>query len=66
MLYSLRVPDWQCDCFRLTPARGAGHGESLKYFTIKRGDCLLADRGFSHLTGIEHVQRHGGSVIVRL
>jgi Transposase DDE domain len=66
VLYSLRVPDWQCDCFRLTPAKGAGNGESLKYFSIKRGDCLLADRGFSHLAGIEHVQRHGGSVIVRL
>ena len=66
VLYSLRVPDWQCDCFRLTSAKGAGNGESLKYFSIKRGDCLLADRGFSHLAGIEHVHRHGGSVIVRL
>ena len=66
VLYSLRVPDWQCDCFRLTSAKGAGHGESLKYFSLQRGDCLLADRGFSHLAGIEHVQRHGGSVIVRL
>lgn len=66
MLYSLRVPDWQCDCFRLTSAKGTGNGESLKYFAIKRGDCLLADRGFSHLAGIEHVHRHGGSVIVRL
>jgi hypothetical protein len=66
VLYSLRVPDWQCDCFRLTPTKGAGNGESLKYFSIKRGDCLLADRGFSHLEGIGHVQRHGGSIIVRL
>lgn len=66
VLYSLRVPDWQCDFFRLTAAKGAGHGESLKYFSIQRGDCLLADRGFSHLAGIDHVQRNGGSVIVRL
>jgi hypothetical protein len=66
VLYSLRVPDWQCDFFRLTSAKGAGNGESLKYFSIKRADCLLADRGFSHLAGIEHVQRSGGSVIVRL
>jgi len=62
VLYSLRVPDWQCDGFRLTAAKGAGNGESLKYFTIKRGDCLLADRGFSQLAGIEQVaprrQRH--------
>jgi hypothetical protein len=66
VLYSLRVPDWQCDFFRLTSAKGAGNGESLKYFSIKRGDCLLADRGFSHLSGIEHVHRSGGSLIVRL
>ena len=66
VLYSLRVPDWQCDHFRLSPTKGAGHGESLKHFAIAPGDCLLADRGFSHLTGIDHVYRHGGHVIVRL
>lgn len=66
VLYSLRVPDWQCDHFRLSRTQGAGNGESLKHFAIQPGDCLLADRGFSHLTGIDHVHRHGGHVIVRL
>lgn len=66
VLYSLRVPDWQCDFFRLTPAKGKGNGESLSHYTIKEGDCLIADRGFSHLSGIEHVRRAGGHVIVRL
>ena len=66
VLYSLRVPDWQCDGFRLTSAKGSGNGESLKYFAIREGDCLLADRGFSHLAGVDHVHRAGGSVIVRL
>ncbi len=66
VLYSLRVPDWQCDFFRLSSAKGIGNGESLKYYSIKSGDCLLADRGFSHLAGIDHVHRHGGFVIVRL
>lgn len=66
VLYSLRVPDWQCDFFRLSSAKGAGNGESLKYFSVKRGDCLLADRGFSHLAGIDHVHSRGGHVIVRL
>ena len=66
VLYSLTVPDWQCDFFRLTSAKGAGNGESLKYFARKRGDCLLAERGLSHLAGIDHVQRHGGSGSVRL
>jgi len=66
VLYSLTVPEWQCDFFRLTPAKGSGNGESLKGFSINRGDCLLADRGFSHLAGLDHVHRLGGSVIVRL
>jgi hypothetical protein len=66
VFYSLGVPNWQCDFFRLTPARGVGHGESLKYFPVRAGDCLLADRGFSHLAGIDHVQRCGGRFIVRL
>ena len=66
VLYSFAVPEWQCDFFRLTSTKGAGNGESLKYFSIKPGDCLLADRGFSHLAGIEHVHRSGGRVIVRL
>ena len=66
VLYSLSVPNWQCDFFRLTSTKGAGNGESLKYFSIKPGDCLLADRGFSHLRGIEDVHHRGGSVIVRL
>jgi hypothetical protein len=66
VLYSLSVPDWQCDFFRLTPTKGEGNGESLKYFDIKPGDCLLADRGFSHLVGIRDVHLQGGGVIVRL
>jgi hypothetical protein len=66
VLYSLRVPDWQCDFFRLSSAKGTGNGESFKYFSIMPGDCLLADRGFSHLAGIDHIHRHGGFVIVRL
>lgn len=66
VLYSLQVPSWQCDYFRLSPIRGAGNGESLKHFEVKKGDCLLADRGFSHLQGIAHVREQGGHVIVRL
>lgn len=65
VLYSFGVPDWKCDFFRLTPTKGAGNGESLKYFDLNPGDCLLADRGFSHQAGIAHVERNGGFVIVR-
>ena len=47
VLYSLKVPDWHCDSFRLTSTKGKGNGESFKYFAVAPGDCLLADRGFS-------------------
>ncbi|WP_050031397.1 IS4 family transposase [Verrucomicrobium sp. BvORR034] len=64
--YSLQVPDWHCDFFRLSPVKGSGNGESLKHFEVAPGDCFLADRGFSHLLGIEHVYRGGAHVIMRL
>jgi hypothetical protein len=64
--YSLGVPSWQCDFFQLHPARGAGHGENFKQYEVTPGDCLLADRGFSHLSGLEHVHQRGGYVVVRL
>jgi hypothetical protein len=66
LLYSLHVPGWQCDHFRLTSARGVGNGESLQYFAINPSDCLLADRGFSNPTGIAHVYKNGGHLIMRL
>src|SRR5690625_1209989 len=66
ILYSLTVPDWQCDFFRLSSAKDTGNGESLKYFDVEPNDCLVADRGFSHRDGIRDICRQGGNVIVRL
>lgn len=66
MLYSLSLPDWRCDFFRISPAKGKDNGESLRHYSVAPNDCLLADRGFSHLKGIEHVVSSGGHLIVRL
>lgn len=63
--FSLRVPDWSCDYFRLTSSDGEGHGESLRQFPVRAKDCLIADRGYAHAAGLGHVQRKGGYVIVR-
>ena len=63
--YSLRVPEWRCDHFQLTPDRGSGNGESLSHFPVHPGDCLIADRGYAHAAGIAHVQRLGGYMLVR-
>ena len=64
--YSFRVPEVCCDAFTLTPTKGVGTGDSLTQFTIAPGDHLIADRGYCHAKGIEHVVKSGGAILVRL
>lgn len=64
--YSLSVPEWHCDQFQICTIDGAGTGDSFKRYTVKAGDCLLADRGFSHLAGLEYLHANRAQVIVRL
>jgi DDE family transposase len=64
--YSFRVPELRCDAFTLTPTKGVGTGDSLTHFTIAPGDHLIADRGYCHAKGIEHVVSKGGAILVRL
>jgi hypothetical protein len=64
--YSFRVPEFRCDAFTLTPTKGVGTGDSLMQFTIAPGDHLIADRGYSHAKGIEHVVSKGGAILVRV
>lgn len=40
-------------------------GESLKYFQVQPGDLLIGDRAYFHHSGISHVVRCGGHVLVR-
>ncbi len=64
--YSFRVPEFCCDSFTLTPTTGVGTGDSLTQFAIARDDHLIADRGYCHVRGIEHVVSNGGAILVRL
>ena len=64
--YSVRLPSLTCDYFRLTPATGAGNGESFTLFPVRRGDFVLADRGYSTARGIARVASAGGHVTVRV
>ncbi len=63
--FSLRVPEWTCDYFRLTSNEGKGSGESLRHFPVRTNDCLIADRGYAHAAGLWQVHHKGGFVIVR-
>lgn len=63
--YSLNVPQWTCDDFTLTPTEGVGTGESLRQFEVREGECLIGDRGYAHIAGLEHVHQSGGHAIIR-
>lgn len=64
--YSLRWPSLECDYFKLTPVRGAGHGESLYQFPLASGDWVLADRGYCHAEALGEAARQGAFFAVRL
>lgn len=63
--YSILAPSMHCDFFRITPIEGVGTGESFLRFPINKGDLILADRGYSLASGIEHVHLSGAFVTVR-
>jgi hypothetical protein len=64
--YSLLLPSLECDHFDLTPAKGVDTGESLTRLEVAAGDLVLADRGFSRAADLDHVQKGGGRLLVRL
>ncbi len=61
--YSICLPSLRCDEVRLT---APSVGESLRRFTARPGDVLIADRGFAHRAGVDHVVAGGGDVVVRI
>lgn len=61
--YATRLPSLACEEVHVTEI---AVGESLRRFAVAAGDLLIADRGFANRTGVRHVHRHGGAVIVRL
>lgn len=64
--YSLTLSDLKCDYFKLTKSKGRGSGESFKQFPVKKGDCIIGDRGYSTALGIAHVAAKGGYSLVRV
>lgn len=64
--YSVRLPSLTCDFFKITRTEGRGTGESFSQFPISPNDYILADRGYSTASGLEHVVRNRAYVVVRL
>ena len=50
--YSGTLPTLSCDFFKLTETKGKGTGEFFFQFSIKKGDYIIADRGYSTAPGI--------------
>ncbi len=64
--YSVRLPSLTCDFFKLTETKGRGTGESFFQYSIKKGDYIIADRGYSTAAGIHHVVSKQAHVMVRV
>jgi hypothetical protein len=61
--YSVELPSMACDFYELTGEQGEEH---YRRFPIRKGDILLADRGYAHREGVARVMLLGGDVVVRL
>lgn len=61
--YSLRLPQLSCDFLKVTDV---SEGETLKHLPVRRGDIVLADRGYSHRAGVAQILKQGADVVVRL
>jgi DDE family transposase len=64
--YSMKLPDLQCDYFKLTENEGVQTGESYKQFPVKKGDCIIGDRAYSTAQGIEYLDKKGAYSLVRV
>ena len=60
--YLIQLPTLVCDFVSVTSVRG---GETLCRIPVRRAEVILADRGYSHRSGVAWVLSQGGHVIVR-
>jgi Transposase DDE domain len=64
--YSIRLPDLSCDYFKLTATKGVLTGESFKQYPVKKGDCIIGDRGYSTAQGIAYIASRKAYSLVRV
>ncbi len=64
--YSLRLPTFKCEYFRVTQMNGIGTGESFKQFDLKPGDYIIGDRGYGQAPGIKFAVEQKASLLVRI
>lgn len=64
--YSISLPSFRCDYFKLTPTKGKGTAESLQKIPVLANDCLIADRAFSDAADIHYLHISDAYVLVRV
>jgi hypothetical protein len=60
--YSICLPELVCDHYEVTDQHG---GESLGRFEFKKGELILADRGYCHWAGAAKVLDCGADLLIR-
>jgi len=60
--YSVGLRNLCCDEIEITSSK---KGENFKNFKVSSGDVLLGDRGYAQRSGVAHVHKHGGNVLLR-
>lgn len=61
--WMVNLQDLQCQQYQLSDTYT---GESFCRFAFRRGDVVLADRGYSRAPGIAYAREHGADVVVRV
>lgn len=60
--YSIRLPELMCDHYEVTDQ---SEGEKLGRFHFRKGELVLADRGYSHVAGAAQVLDSGADLLLR-
>lgn len=61
--YSIQLPQLVCDHYELSDKHG---GESLGRFKFRKGELIIADRGYCHHAGAAKVLESGAALLMRL
>ena len=64
--FSLTLPDLHCDYFKICPIKGEGTGEIFAKYPVKNGDYIMGDKGYSTISGVEHIHLNHAYITVRV
>jgi hypothetical protein len=66
ILYTIRLPQLECDFFEVTSAEGAGNGESLTRIPAQSGELILGDAAYGGLPGLLAMKQKRADVLIRV